>query len=65
MKYPFHTPSRPVEGTEARRLADAMRSNEPVTNADARATAARIAARRAQGQARVQTTNAQAQVRRG
>ena len=46
MQYPFYTLSKPVVGSEARKLALAIKSGGSVSNEAAIATAKRIAERR-------------------
>ena len=46
MKYPFHTQSKPVKGTAAKKLLAAIDSGEAVVNERMLALAKRIAAHR-------------------
>jgi hypothetical protein len=46
MKYPFHTTSNPVSGSEAEKLAQAIQSDGHVANETAIALMKQIAARR-------------------
>jgi hypothetical protein len=46
MKYPLHTVSKPVSGSEAKKLADAIKSGGYVANEAALSLAKRIVARR-------------------
>ena len=46
MKYPLHTVSKPVSGSEVQKLAHALKSGGYVANEAALALAKRIAARR-------------------
>jgi hypothetical protein len=46
MQYPFHTVSKPVSGSEAEKLAQAIQNNGHVANETALALMKRIAARR-------------------
>lgn len=46
MKYPFHTQSMPVVGSEAQKLISAIEQDRYVTNDAAMATAKRIVERR-------------------
>jgi hypothetical protein len=48
MKYPFHTVSKPVSGSEAEKLAQAIQSDGHVANEAALALMQRIAERRRQ-----------------
>ena len=48
MKYPLHTVSKPVSGSEAKKLADAIKSEGHVANEAALSLAKRIGARRRQ-----------------
>lgn len=51
MKYPFHTQSQPVVGEAAKKLIEAIKSGQSVTNERALALAKRITNRRHQAQA--------------
>ncbi|HEY9850885.1 MAG TPA: hypothetical protein V6D28_15565 [Leptolyngbyaceae cyanobacterium] len=46
MKYPFYTISQPVVGSEAKKIADAIKTGGYIANEAAIATAKRIAERR-------------------
>ncbi|WP_310418007.1 hypothetical protein [Chamaesiphon sp. OTE_8_metabat_110] len=46
MKYPFHTVSKPVSGSETQKLAQAIQSGGHVANETALALMKQIAARR-------------------
>ena len=46
MKYPLNTVSKPVVGSQAKRLLKAVREGKPLANAAAQATINRIIARR-------------------
>lgn len=46
MKYPLHTVSKPVSGSEVQKVAHALKSDAYVANEAALALAKRIAARR-------------------
>jgi hypothetical protein len=46
MKYPFHTVSKPVSGSEAEKLAQAIQNDGHVANETALALMKQIAARR-------------------
>lgn len=43
MKYPLHTVSQPVVGSEAEKIINAIKSGKSISNAAAIATAKRIA----------------------
>lgn len=46
MKYPLHTVSQPVVGSEAEKIINAIKSGESISNPEIVATAKRIAERR-------------------
>ncbi len=48
MKYPFHTVSKPISGSEAKKLAQAIQSDGHVANETALALMQKIAERRRQ-----------------
>lgn len=46
MKYPLNTASKPVVGTQAKKLLKAVEEGKSITNAAAQATISRLIARR-------------------
>jgi hypothetical protein len=55
MNYPFYTQSKPVVGKEARKLIEAIKAGQAITNERALELAKRIADRRHQAQVNAQS----------